>query len=246
MPSSDRFARHVALSAMGAAGQAALSNATAAVIGVGGLGCPAALYLANSGVGRLILNDFDRIDETNLPRQILFQDGDVGSPKVVTAAARLKQSAPTTAIETLGARLDANELLAIAERADVVLDCTDNFQTRIAINQACVKANCPLIVGAAIRLEGQLAVLPTPASGPCYRCIYTDSDELLGDCQGNGVLAPVPGVIGSLMALEAIKLLALKPRPKSSLLIWDAHSGDWQRLAISADSQCQACGQPAT
>jgi adenylyltransferase/sulfurtransferase len=228
---------------MGIAGQTALSKATVAVIGIGGLGCPAALYLANSGVGRLVLNDFDRVDESNLPRQILFQDSDVGSAKVVTAAQRLSQSAPTTQIETVDLRLDAVGLLQLARRADVMLDCTDNFQTRIAINQACVEANCPLVVGAAIRLEGQLAVFPTPAAGPCYHCVYRQEDELLGDCQGNGVLAPVPGVIGSLMATEALKLLVLESEPTSRLLLWDAAAGDWQSLTINQDAQCPACGR---
>jgi len=243
MTTTDRFARHIALPSIGNAGQQALSKATVVVVGIGGLGCPAALYLANSGVGRLVLNDFDQIDESNLPRQILFQDSDIGSAKVEVAAKRLSRSAPATQIDTVNVRLDAAGLLKLARSADVLLDCTDNFQTRIAINQACVEANCPLVVGAAIRLEGQLAVFPTPAAGPCYACVYQDEDELMGDCQGNGVLAPVPGVIGCLMATEAIKLLSLEPEPPPRLLLWDATSGDWQSLSISENAQCPACGQ---
>ncbi len=221
MAGSPRFARHVALPAIGPAGQAALGSASAAIIGVGGLGCPAALYLANSGLGKLVLNDFDRVDESNLPRQILFRDADIGSPKVLAAASRLNQTAPDTTIEPVHQRLSAVRLAELVAAVDVVLDCTDNYQSRLATNSACIATNTPLVSGAAIRMEGQLVTFATPTHGPCYRCVYRDEDELLGDCEGNGVLAPVPGVIGAMMATEAIKLItAAEPNP-ARLVLWD-------------------------
>jgi len=241
MAGNPRFARHVALPAVGPAGQAALGRASAAIVGVGGLGCPAALYLANSGLGKLVLNDFDRVDESNLPRQILFRDADVGSPKVLAAAARLKQTAPQTTIEPVHARLSAARLLEVVAAVDVVLDCTDNFQSRLATNSACVATNTPLVSGAAIRMEGQLVTFAAPAHGPCYQCVYRDEDELLGDCEGNGVLAPIPGVIGALMATETIKLIT-SPQPNpAKLILWDGANNDWRSLNVKRDEQCPAC-----
>ncbi len=241
MVGNTRFARHVALPAVGATGQAALSRASAAIIGVGGLGCPAALYLANSGLGKLVLNDFDRVDESNLPRQILFTDADLGVPKVVAAAARLAQSAPGTTIEPIPARLSAEELLAVVAAVDVVLDCTDNFQSRLATNHACIATNTPLVSGAAIRMEGQLAAFPAPANGPCYQCIYRDDDELLGDCEGNGVLKPVPGVIGAMMATETMKLIISSQPNPTRLILWDGSTNDWRTLNVKRDEHCPAC-----
>jgi molybdopterin/thiamine biosynthesis adenylyltransferase len=242
MAGNPRFARHVALAAVGLAGQAALGRASAAIIGVGGLGCPAALYLANSGLGQLVLNDFDRVDESNLPRQILFRDTDVGSPKVLAAAARLTQTAPDTKVEPIHERLSAERLLEVVAAVDVILDCTDNYQSRLATNLACVATNTPLVSGAAIRMEGQLVTFAAPGQGPCYRCVYREEDELLGDCEGNGVLAPVPGVIGAMMATETIKLItSTEPNP-TKLIIWDGMTNDWRSLNVKRDEQCPTCG----
>jgi len=239
---SKRYARQVALADVGEAGQARLGAGSALIVGLGGLGCPAAQFLATSGIGRLVLNDFDRVDETNLPRQILYTAEDVGKLKVEAAAARLRALNPGVAVTTLAERLDERALAAAIASVDVVLDGSDNFATRFAVNRTCVAQRKPLVSGAAVRLEGQIAVFPNRAGEPCYSCLYDDEDEWLGDCQGNGVLAPVPGVIGTLMAAEALKLLlgwasALHGR----LLLWDAKRGEWQSVALKQDPDCEIC-----
>jgi molybdopterin/thiamine biosynthesis adenylyltransferase len=244
---SKRYARQVALADVGAEGQARLGGARVLVVGLGGLGCPAALYLGTSGVGRLVLNDFDRVDETNLPRQILFGPDDVGALKVEAAKKRLFALNPELDVVCVTERLDAAALEAAVADVDVVLDGTDNFTTRFAVNRACVARRVPLVSGAAVRVEGQIAVFPLQGDGPCYACLYNDEDEWLGDCQGNGVLAPVPGVIGTLMAQEALKLLlgwdsALHNR----LLLWDAKRGEWQSVALKRDPECVVCGRAGT
>lgn len=237
-----RYARHVALAEVGAEGQARIHASRILIIGLGGLGCPAAQYLASSGCGSLVLNDFDRVDETNLPRQILFGDADVGELKAVAAARRLRALNPDVHVEPLPARLDPAALAAAVSSAGIVLDCTDNFTTRLAINRACVAAAVPLVSGAALRFEGQIAVFENRGGGPCYRCVYHDEDEWLGSCQGNGVLAPVPGVIGTLMAVEALQLaLTGRSALHARLLLWDASYGSWQSLAIKPDPACPEC-----
>ena len=241
---SKRYARQIALADVGAEGQAKLGRARVLVVGLGGLGCPAALYLATSGVGRLVLNDFDRVDETNLPRQILFAPEDVGALKVDVARKRLTALNPGVEVVVLAERLDGAALEAAVAEVDVVLDGTDNFTTRFAVNRACVTRRVPLVSGAAVRVEGQIAVFPNRGEGPCYACLYSDEDEFLGDCQGNGVLAPVTGVIGTLMAEEALKLvLGWDSSLHNRLLLWDAKRGDWQSVALKRDPDCVACGR---
>ncbi|HEX5050070.1 MAG TPA: HesA/MoeB/ThiF family protein [Gammaproteobacteria bacterium] len=240
---SKRYARQVALPDVGEQGQARLRGASMLLVGLGGLGCPAAQYLASSGVGTLVLNDFDTVDETNLPRQILFTAADVGKLKVEAAWARLLALNPEVDVRRLPARLDEAALAAAVGGVDVVLDGTDNFAARFAVNRACVAARKPLVSGAAVRVEGQIAVFPNRPGDPCYSCLYDDEDEWLGDCQGNGVLAPVPGVIGTLMAQEALKLALGWPSSlTNALLLWDAKRGDWQRVALKRDPDCEVCG----
>jgi adenylyltransferase/sulfurtransferase len=241
---SKRYARQVALPDVGDEGQAKLGRARVLIVGLGGLGCPAALFLATGGVGKLVLNDFDRVDETNLPRQILYGPGDVGELKVEAAKARLKALNPDVEIVCLPERLDGAALDAAVASVDVVLDGTDNFAARFAVNRACVARRVPLVSGAAVRVEGQIAVFPNRGDGPCYACLYNDEDEWLGDCQGNGVLAPVPGVIGTLMAEEAMKLvLGWFSSLHERLLLWDAKRGDWQSVALKRDPSCVVCGK---
>jgi molybdopterin-synthase adenylyltransferase len=241
---SKRYARQIALADVGAEGQAKLGRARMLVVGLGGLGCPAALYLATSGVGRLVLNDFDRVDETNLPRQILYAPEDVGALKVEAAKKRLTALNPDVDVVVLSERLDGAALDAAIGGVDVVLDGTDNFAARFAVNRACVTRRVPLVSGAAVRVEGQIAVFPNDGDGPCYACLYNDEDEWLGDCQGNGVLAPVPGVIGTLMAEEALKLaMGWDSSLKNRLLLWDAKRGDWQSVALKRDPDCVVCGR---
>jgi adenylyltransferase/sulfurtransferase len=239
-----RYARQVALADVGEQGQERLRGASMLLVGLGGLGCPAAQYLASSGVGRLVLNDFDRVDETNLPRQILFTAADVGKLKVDAARGRLLELNPECGVACLPDRLDEAALAAAVQSVDLVLDGTDNFAARFAVNRACVAAHKPLVSGAAVRVEGQLAVFPNRAGDPCYSCLYNDEDEWLGDCQGNGVLAPVPGTIGTLMAQEALKLVLGWPSSlTNALLLWDAKRGDWQRVALKRDPGCEVCGE---
>jgi len=240
---SKRYARQIALADVGADGQAKLGRARMLVVGLGGLGCPAALYLATSGVGRLVLNDFDRVDETNLPRQILYGPEDVGALKVEAAKKRLQALNPAVEVVAVAERLDAAALADAVGGVDVVLDGTDNFATRFSVNAACVARRVPLVSGAAVRVEGQIAVFPNDGQGPCYACLYNDEDEWLGDCQGNGVLAPVPGVIGTLMAEEALKVaLGWDSKLRNRLLLWDAKRGEWQSVALKRDPDCVACG----
>jgi adenylyltransferase/sulfurtransferase len=239
---NQRYARQVALADVGAEGQARLGRARALIVGLGGLGCPAALYLATSGIGTLVLNDFDRVDESNLPRQILYGPDDIGVLKVEAARARLTALNPEVEVLTLTERLDGPALEAAVGSADVVLDGSDNFATRFAVNRACVARRVPLVSGAAVRVEGQIAVFPNRADGPCYACLYNDEDEWLGDCQGNGVLAPVPGVIGTLMAAEVLKLvLGWSSALHDHLLLWDAKRGEWQSVALRRDPACVVC-----
>jgi len=238
-----RYARQIALADVGAEGQARLGRASVLVVGLGGLGCPAALFLATSGMGRLVLNDFDRVDETNLPRQILYGPTDVGALKVEAAKARLLALNPEVQISCVAERLEPAALEAAVASVDIVLDGSDNFTTRFAVNRACVAHRKPLVSGAAVRIEGQIAVFPNSGDGPCYACLYNDEDEWLGDCQGNGVLAPVPGVIGTLMAEEALKLvLGWESALHNRLLLWDAKRGEWQNVALRRDPDCEVCG----
>ena len=239
---TDRYARHVAVSEIGEACQNTLSQAQVLIVGIGGLGCPAAQYLAGSGIGTLILNDFDRVDESNLSRQVLFEADAVGELKVEAAKRRLLLLNPDLSITCFPDRLDQSMLVSVIESVSVVIDATDNFAARLAINRAAVQACVPLVTGAAIRFEGQLSVFPNNGNGPCYRCLYDDEDEWLGNCQGNGVASPVPGVIGTLMALETIKvLLKLNSSITNHLHLWDAKQASWQDIAVTINPKCPDC-----
>jgi len=243
---SARYARHLALPEVGETGQARLAEAEILIVGLGGLGCPAAQYLAASGVGSLVLNDFDTVDESNLPRQILFSPGDVGKLKVDVAKTALQTLNPDTRVRVVSERLPPAMLQGEISKAALVLDGSDNYATRLAVNHAAVMSGTPLVSGAAVRFQGQIAVFQNDGRGPCYRCIYDDEDEWLGDCQGNGVLAPVPGVVGTLMAVESLKLLlGLQSSGPDRLLLWDAKSGDWQAVGVSVLPECPDC-QAAT
>lgn len=241
--SRSRYSRHIALPEIGEAGQRRIGRSTAAIVGLGGLGSPAALYLAAAGVGRLILNDFDRVDVTNLQRQILYGDEDTGLPKTEAAARRLARHRPQVQLELIDRRLSPHELFGVAERCDVVLDGTDNFGTRFAVNEACVRAGTPLVSGAAIRFEGQLAVFRNDLPGqPCYRCLYGEADETLEDCAGSGVFAPLVGVIGSLMAVETLKFLSgAGETAHGRLLTYDALHTQWRSIELRRDPACPVC-----
>lgn len=250
MPEKDanwklRYSRHLALPDFGMAAQEKLSQATVLLVGLGGLGSPAALYLAAAGVGGLMLNDFDRVDASNLQRQILYGDSDVGKDKTEAAAVAVLALNPGCRVEKLEGRLDAVALAGAVARSDLVLDGSDNFGTRFAVNAACVAAKKPLVSGAALRYEGQLAVFDVrDAASPCYACLYEEGGEELENCRQNGVLAPLTGVIGSLMAVEAVKLLTGVGRPLTGqLLRYDAHSGETRHTSVRRDPSCAVCGK---
>jgi adenylyltransferase/sulfurtransferase len=202
---------------------------------MGGLGNPAALYLASSGLGHIRINDFDNVDVTNLPRQILFRESDIQQPKASSAAARLKELNPNVQIEAHDERLDSAALGKYINQADVVLDCTDNFASRWMINEACAHQRTALVTGAAIRLEGL-------GTGPCFRCLYDEADENLNDCAGQGILAPVAGSIGCMMATEAIKLvLGIESELYGKLWVYDANSGQTRLVGIPQRDDCPVC-----
>jgi len=244
---AQRHARHIALPDFGVAGQARVSQARVLLIGLGGLGCPAAQYLAAAGVGTLILNDFDRVDASNLARQVLYTPADIGALKVDAAAARLAAMNPEVRLTCLDERLDGVGLAEAVARCDLVLDGSDNLATRLAVNAACVAAGTPLITAAVIRLEGQLLVCPNDGSdAPCYQCLYDEHDESLGDCRGAGVLGPVAGILGTLMASEALLWLAAVPRSATGgLLLVDARSASFRRLQSRRNPHCAVCGPDA-
>jgi adenylyltransferase/sulfurtransferase len=243
-PNLSRHARHLALAQIGAGGQERISASTVLLIGVGGIGCATASYLASSGVGHLLLCDFDTIDATNLGRQILYGPDDVGKQKAQQAAVRLAGANPDIQLTAIIKRLDDAALAEAVAQSDVVLDASDNFATRFQVNDACISARTCLISGAAIRLEGQLAVFgPDFTASSCYRCLYEEADESLQDCAGNGVLAPVPGAIGTLMAAEALKFLAGIRTPSGVLRLFDAASGEFRSVTIAKRDDCPACGK---
>ncbi|MCC5858688.1 MAG: molybdopterin-synthase adenylyltransferase MoeB [Ectothiorhodospiraceae bacterium] len=241
-----RYSRQIMLPEVDMEGQQKLAAARVLIVGMGGLGSPAAMYLAAGGVGQLVLADDDLVELSNLQRQIVHGSSDIGRPKVESAAARLRELNPDTRITTLQHRLDQDALIQQLLQVDLVLDGTDNFTTRFAINAACVAAGRPLVSGAAIRLEGQIAVFrPDLPDHPCYACLFppgTTEDQRL-NCSENGVLAPVVGVIGSLQAVEAMRLITgFGPDTTTWLTLWDARTGDWQRVRVPKDPGCPVCG----
>ena len=241
-PAITRHARHLALPQVGAEGQQRIGASSALLIGVGGIGCSTASYLAASGVGRLVLCDFDTVDATNLGRQILYGPDDVGQSKAEVARRRLAAINPDIEIVAIARRLDDAELAEHVQAADVVLDGCDNFATRFQVNDACVAKSTCLISGAASRLEGQVAEFgPDYAESPCYRCLYKEADESLENCAGNGVLSPVPGAIGALMAVEALKFLAGIESRRGVLRLFDAVSGEFRAVNVRKRADCPAC-----
>lgn len=237
-----RDARHLALPQVGAEGQQRIAGGRVLLIGVGGIGCAAAAYLASSGVGHITVCDFDTVDATNLGRQVLYTQGHIGERKAEVAADRLRKINPGIAVTAVSERLVGDALADAVAAADVVLDGSDNFPTRFAVNDACVVQSRRLVSGSAIRLEGQLAVFgPDFSTSPCYRCLYREADESLGDCAGNGVLAPVPGVIGTLMAVETLKYLAGVAYDAPMLRLYDGVASEFRHLGVSKRSDCPAC-----
>lgn len=240
-----RYSRHLLLNELGIEGQERIMRARALVIGVGGLGSPVALYLATAGVGHLTLVDHDRVDLTNLQRQIAHTQDRIGLPKVESARQALLAINPELDITTLAERADAQRLDTLVADADVVLDCSDNFATRQALNAACVRHRVPLVSGAAIRFDGQLAVYdPRRQDSPCYACVFPpDTDFEETRCATMGVFAPLVGIIGSMQAAEALKLLSGAGEPAvGRLLMLDGRAMAWSDIRLPRNPACPVCG----
>jgi adenylyltransferase/sulfurtransferase len=239
-----RYSRQILLQQVDIDGQMRLKQSRALIIGVGGLGSPVALYLAAAGVGELHLADFDTVDLTNLQRQIIHDTQSVGQGKVDSAMARLTAINPDVKLVPHRVALDEDSLVAAVDAVDLVLDCSDNFTTREAVNAACVAAVKPLVSGAAIRLEGQLSVFdPRRADSPCYHCLYGHGSESELTCSEAGVIGPLVGLVGSLQALEALKLLAGFGDPMvGRLLLIDALGTRFRELKVKRDPGCSVCG----
>jgi len=215
------------------------------VVGAGGLGCPAALYLAASGVGKLTIADADNVELTNLQRQILYRTDSVGAKKVDEARKTLAAVNPDVEIVPLARRVEGNDVERLVAAADVVLDCSDNFATRHALNRACVKQRRPLVSGAAIRFDGQLMVFDLrDKDAPCYACLFPEEGEVEEvQCSTMGVLAPLTGTIGAMQALEAVKLLAgAGETPRGQLTLFDAKASELRSVRVKKDPGCAVCG----
>ncbi|RRV17771.1 molybdopterin-synthase adenylyltransferase MoeB [Pseudomonas saudiphocaensis] len=238
-----RYSRQILLKQVDIDGQLKLKQSRVLIVGLGGLGSPVALYLAAAGVGEMHLADFDSLDMTNLHRQIVHETASVDLPKVDSAIARLSALNPLIKLVPHRVALDAESIGAVVDQVDLVLDCTDNFAIREVMNAACVAAKKPLVSGAAIRLEGQLTVFdPRVESSPCYHCLYGHGSEAELTCSEAGVLGPVVGVIGSLQALEALKLLAGFGEPLvGRLLLVDALGSRFRELKVKRDPACAVC-----
>lgn len=239
-----RYSRQIMLPQVGIPGQQRLARARVLIVGLGGLGSPAAMYLAASGVGHLVLTDDDRVELSNLQRQIVHITANLGQTKTESARQMLAAINPDVTVTTLAQRLDADGLIEQARLADAVVDGSDNFTTRFAVNRACVTARTPLISGAVIRLEGQVAVFRADRpDSPCYRCLYKEGEELTETCSETGVLAPVPGIIGSIQAVETLKvLLDIGATLTGRLLLLDALAMEWRSLRLKRDPACPVCG----
>ena len=240
-----RYSRQIMLQDVDIEGQTRWLQSTVLILGVGGLGSPAALYLAAAGVGTLILVDDDQVELTNLQRQIAHTTDRIGMMKVASAADAIQQINPDTKVIQRTERLDEVALTTLVGEVDVVLDCTDNFTTRFAVNRACVVHQKPLVSGAAIRMEGQIAVFQPGLEGsPCYQCLYKEGEDEHLTCSESGVLSPLVGIIGSMQALEALKVLAdMGTTLTGRLLLLDAKHMEWRSLLLKPDPKCPVCSK---
>ncbi|HUO34689.1 MAG TPA: molybdopterin-synthase adenylyltransferase MoeB [Candidatus Acidoferrum sp.] len=243
-----RYSRHLIMPEVGMEGQLKLKQAKVLCIGTGGLGAPLGLYLAAAGVGRIGLIDFDVVDFTNLQRQVLFGSGDVGKPKIEAAASRLRDLNPDIRIDTLETRLTRENALGILKDYDLIVDGTDNFPTRYLVNDACVLLGKPYVYGSIFRFEGQITVFAEP-DGPCYRCLYPEPPPpgLVPSCAEGGVLGVLPGIVGTIQAMETLKLIIGKGQPLvGRLLLFDALAMKFRELKLRKNPECPACGEHRT
>lgn len=238
-----RYSRQLLLEEIGYQGQQKLITSKVLIVGLGGLGSAAALYLAAAGIGELWLADNDKLHISNLQRQILYHTQDISQSKVTLAAKQLKQLNPQIIVKTFAKKQNYYSLRPLVRNTDLILDCTDNMSTRQAINAVCVAEKKPFISGSAVAFNGQLLVLEPPYSQGCYACLYPDMNEFYRNCRTAGVLGPVVGVIGTLQALEAIKLLVnLSSSLSGKLKLFDGKQHSWQTLRLSKAKSCLVCG----
>lgn len=239
-----RYSRQIMLPQVDIVGQQKLLDAKILIVGAGGLGSPAAMYLAAAGVGQITIYDDDKVDLTNLQRQIAHDTSDIGLDKVISTLNTLKKINPDVNVLAQNARLEGELLNQEVREADVVLDCSDNFSTRFAVNQACVYAKTPLVSGAAIRFEGQVSVFrPGWSDSPCYNCLYQSDGEELQNCARNGVISPITGIVGSIQALEAMKLImGIGETLTGRLLLLDGLTMEWQTMRLKKNPGCPSCG----
>ncbi|ODS22919.1 molybdopterin-synthase adenylyltransferase MoeB [Candidatus Endobugula sertula] len=238
-----RYSRHILLPDIDIGGQQALQDSHVLIVGLGGLGSPVAMYLAAAGIGSLTLVDFDKVDLSNLQRQVIHTQGTIGTNKAISAKAAIRVLNQQTQVKAIDDRFELDQWIDLIETVDIVVDCTDNFTTRFALNRACYQQKKPLVSGAAIRFEGQLTVYDarTPTS-PCYQCLYSpDTDDDL-TCSEAGVISPLVGVIGSLQALEVVKLASgAGSSLVGRLILFDAKGHQWRELQLLKDSHCVIC-----
>ncbi len=240
-----RYSRQIMLPQVDVAGQETLLASRVLIVGAGGLGSPAAMYLAAAGIGQLVIADHDTVELSNLQRQLLHHDSDLGRNKAASAKDTLAAVNPGIAITAIPEKLAGKRLATETAAADVVLDCSDNFATRFAINRACVEHRTPLVSGAAVRFEGQLSVFDKRQdNNPCYRCLYEEGRDEDETCTANGVLSPVVGIIGAMQALEALKLLlSMDNITAGSLQVFNGLTSEWRTLTLSRDPACPVCGE---
>lgn len=238
-----RYSRQIMLPQIDIIGQQMLLNAKVLIVGAGGLGSPAAMYLAAAGIGQITIYDDDQVELTNLQRQIAHHTSDIGLDKVISTLETLKKINPEVQVHAHKARLAGALLQDEVANAQVVLDCSDNFITRFAVNQACVQHKTPLVSGAAIRFEGQVSVFkPELPDSPCYNCLYQSDGEELQNCATNGVFAPITGIIGSIQAVEAMKvILNIGDTLIGRLLLFDGLSMEWQIMRFKKNPHCPTC-----
>ena len=238
-----RYSRQIMLPEIEIAGQEKLLAAKVLVVGLGGLGSPAALYLSATGVGHLVLADFDSVDLSNLQRQIAHGTADVGRLKVESARDAIHGLNPNTRVTCVSVRLDDETLRDIITDIDLVVDGSDNFETRFMVNEVCVETGTPLVSAAAIQLEGQIMVYdPAVPDCACYRCLYQDANDGQFNCAENGVAAPVVGIMGSIQAMEALKLIVgMGETLAGYLLVFDAKTMEWRKLKLPKNPNCATC-----
>ncbi|WP_438971450.1 HesA/MoeB/ThiF family protein [Methylophaga sp.] len=240
-----RYSRHILLPQLDISGQQKLMDSHVMIIGLGGLGAPVSMYLAASGVGKLTLVDDDEVELSNLQRQVVHGQSDIGREKVASAADKLREINPQVSLHLINRRLDNAALTQATADVDVLVDCSDNFSTRFLLNEVSQMQKLPLVSGAAIRFEAQLTVYdPRQAGSPCYRCLYEDKGELEESCSESGVLAPMLAMVGGTQAVETIKLLTgIGETLAGRLLLLDALSMQWREIKMKQDPDCPVCSQ---